>query len=55
VVGGDTTVQFTNTQLFPAAHTVKGFKADHGYDLATGLGTADGQRLVGELSRGGRF
>ena len=32
-------------------HTVKGFKADRGYDL----GTADGQRLVGQLSRGGRF
>ena len=34
---------------------MKGFKADRGYDLGTGLGTADGQRLVGQLSRGGRF
>ena len=55
VVGGNTTVQFTNTELFPGTHTVKGFTADRGYDLGTGLGTADGQRLVGQLSRGGRF
>jgi subtilase family serine protease len=55
VVGGNTTVQFTNTDLFPGTHTVKGFRADRGYDLGTGLGTADGQRLVGQLSRGGRF
>ena len=55
VVGGNTTVQFTNTELFPGTHTVKGFRADRGYDLGTGLGTADGQRLVGQLSRGGSF
>lgn len=29
--------------------TVKGFDAVRGYDLATGLGTADGARLVSEL------
>lgn len=55
VVGGNTTVQFTNTDLFPGTHTVKGFRADRGYDLGTGLGTADGQRLVSQLSRGNRF
>ena len=55
VVGGNTTVQFANTVLFPGTHTVKGFRADRGYDLGTGLGTADGLRLVGQLSRGGRF
>jgi subtilase family serine protease len=55
VVGGDTTVQFTNTDLFGGTHTVKGFKADRGYDLATGLGTPDGYRLVGQLPRWGSF
>jgi subtilase family serine protease len=55
VVGGDTTVQFTNTMQFPGTFTVKGFKAKRGYDLATGLGTADGARLVGELAGAGRF
>jgi subtilase family serine protease len=56
VVGGNTTVSFTNPgPQFPGTFTVKGFKADRGYDLATGLGTADGQRLVGQLTRTGRF
>jgi hypothetical protein len=34
---------------------VKGYKAKGGYDLATGLGTADGARLVGQLTGAGRF
>jgi subtilase family serine protease len=55
VRGGDTTVQFTNTAQFPGTFTVKGFKADDGYDLATGLGTADGARLVQQLTGPGRF
>jgi subtilase family serine protease len=56
VVGGNTTVSFTNPgPQFPGTFTVQGFKADRGYDLATGLGTADGQRLVSQLTRTGRF
>jgi hypothetical protein len=52
VVGGNTTVQFTNTTQFPRTFTVQGFTAKHGYDLATGLGTADGARLVSQLAGG---
>jgi subtilase family serine protease len=52
VVGGNTTVQFTNTAQFPGTFTVQGFTAKHGYDLATGLGTADGARLVSQLAGG---
>ncbi len=55
VLGGDTDVAFTNTTQFPGQHRVKGFRAKRGYDLATGLGTADGARLVGELTGAGRF
>lgn len=53
VVSGNTDVVFTNTTQFPGTHFVNGFRAKRGYDLATGLGTADGARLVGELARGG--
>jgi subtilase family serine protease len=56
VTRGDNTVQFTNPgPLFPGTFTVKGFRAKDGYDLATGLGTADGARLVPQLADPGRF
>jgi len=55
VVGGNTTVQFTNVTQYPGTFTVKGFRAKRGYDLATGLGTADGARLVGQLAEFGGF
>jgi hypothetical protein len=35
---------------FPGTHTVQGFNAVRGYDLASGLGTADGTALVSELA-----
>lgn len=54
VTRGNTTVQFTNTTQFPGTFTVQGFTASRGYDLATGLGTPDGARLVQELA-GGRL
>jgi subtilase family serine protease len=49
---GDTTVTFTNpsTEQYPGTHTVPGYTAVPGYDLATGLGTPDGTRLVGQLA-----
>jgi subtilase family serine protease len=50
VTGGNTTVQFTNTTQFPGTFTVPGFTASRGYDLATGLGTPDGARLVRQLA-----
>ena len=53
VSGGNTTVQFTNKIQDPGTFTVKGFTAKRGYDLATGLGTADGARLVGQLRSSG--
>jgi subtilase family serine protease len=53
VVGGNTTVAFTNTTQFPGTHTVPGFSAVRGYDLATGLGTANGSALVSALAGGG--
>jgi hypothetical protein len=34
--------------------SVQGFNAVRGYDLASGLGTADGARLVGQLAGFGR-
>jgi subtilase family serine protease len=52
VSGGNNTVAFTNTTQFPGTFTVQGFSASHGYDLATGLGTPDGPRLVQELAGG---
>jgi subtilase family serine protease len=57
VSAGDTTVTFVNPDgdPFPGQHTVPGFASVQGYDLATGLGTPDGPKLVAELalSRGG--
>ena len=52
VSGGNNTVAFTNTTQFPGTFTVQGFSASHGYDLATGLGTPNGPRLVQELAGG---
>jgi subtilase family serine protease len=42
-----------NTVTFPQdgqTITVQGFNAVRGYDLASGLGTADGAKLVSELA-----
>ena len=52
VTHGNSTVTFENPagDPFPGTHTVQGFNADRGYDLATGLGTADGTQLVAELA-----
>jgi subtilase family serine protease len=52
VTQGNTTVTFENasTDPFPGTHTVQGFNAVRGYDLASGLGTADGTALVAELA-----
>jgi len=54
VTHGNTTVTFQNlpTDPYPGTHTVPGYAAVGGYDLATGLGTADGVRLVSELANG---
>jgi subtilase family serine protease len=44
-----------NSVTFPQGGqtiTVNGFNAVPGYDLASGLGTPDGPRLVAELARG---
>jgi subtilase family serine protease len=56
VTAGNTTVTFVNppTDPFPGQHTVPGFSAVRGYDLATGLGTPNGPGLVAELA-GSRF
>ena len=46
---GNNTVTFT--QGTPAVTTtVQGFRAEHGYDLATGVGTVDAQYFVDELA-----
>ncbi|MFZ0089128.1 MAG: S53 family peptidase [Solirubrobacteraceae bacterium] len=52
VTHGNTTVTFENpaTDPYPGLHTVPGYAADRGYDMATGLGTADGVKLVSELA-----
>ena len=52
VTRGNTTVTFENPagDPFPGTHTVPGFSAVRGYDLATGLGTANGTALVAELA-----
>jgi subtilase family serine protease len=45
-----------NTVSFPQAgktHTVQGFKATRGYDLASGVGTVDARWFVPELARTG--
>lgn len=52
VAAGNTTVAFTNpaTDPYPGPHTVLGYTGVPGYDLATGLGTANGAKLVSELA-----
>lgn len=56
VTAGDTTVSFTNppNDPYPGPHTVPGYAAVGGYDMATGLGTPDGVRLVSALAGGRR-
>ena len=52
ITAGDNSVSGTQ-QLPPVAgqtFSVQGFDAVSGYDLASGLGTADGARLVGALA-----
>jgi subtilase family serine protease len=52
ITSGNNTVTFTNTgPSDPGTFTVQGFNAVSGYDLASGLGTVDGARLVAELAR----
>ncbi|HXD63270.1 MAG TPA: S53 family peptidase [Solirubrobacteraceae bacterium] len=57
VTHGNNTVTFENPagDPFPGTHTVQGFNAVRGYDLASGLGTADGTALVAELAGHGGF
>ncbi|HEY6525053.1 MAG TPA: S53 family peptidase [Solirubrobacteraceae bacterium] len=57
ITRGNSTTTFTNPagDPFPGTHTVQGFSAVRGYDLATGLGTADGTALVAELAGHGGF
>ena len=47
VTKGNTTVSFTQGGQ---RHTVRGFTAARGYDLASGVGTVDGAYFVGELA-----
>ncbi len=52
ITAGNNSV-FGTQQLPPVAgqkFSVQGFDAVSGYDLASGLGTADGARLVGALA-----
>jgi subtilase family serine protease len=48
ITRGNNTVTFTNSNN--VTYTVQGYNAVRGYDLASGLGTADGARLVAELA-----
>ena len=58
VTAGDNSVTFTQqvpgTPDDGTTYTVNGFQARPGYDLASGLGTIDGLRLVRQLVRLGR-
>jgi subtilase family serine protease len=54
VTHGNNTVRFTNPTRFPGTFTVDGFDAVAGYDLSSGLGTANGTRLVDQLAAVGR-
>jgi subtilase family serine protease len=49
VTAGDNAVRFLRRGRVV---TVRGYRARRGYDLASGLGTVDGARLVRELARG---
>jgi subtilase family serine protease len=55
ITSGNNSVAGTNTVQFPGPFTVTGFDAGSGYDLSSGLGTANGRRLVSQLSGPGRF
>ncbi len=48
ITSGNNTVTFTNSNN--TTYTVPGFNAVPGYDMASGLGTPDGPRLVAELA-----
>jgi subtilase family serine protease len=54
ITSGNNTVTFTQTDSsapdFGKTYTVQGYNAGRGYDLASGLGTIDGARFVGELA-----
>jgi subtilase family serine protease len=50
--GNNTFGPFTNSN--GVTYTVVGFEAGPGYDLASGLGTVDGARLVMALAQGGQ-
>jgi subtilase family serine protease len=54
ITSGNNTVSFSQGTP-PETFTVDGFEAAPGYDLASGLGTANGTRLVSQLSGSGRF
>jgi subtilase family serine protease len=55
ITQGNNSVSGVNVTQFPGPFTVTGFDADQGYDLASGLGTANGPRLVGQLAGFGRY
>jgi subtilase family serine protease len=55
ITSGDNTVSGNNVTQFPGPFTVIGFDAVPGYDLSSGLGTANGRRLVSQLSGSGGF
>ena len=51
VVSGNNTVSFSQGG---ALHTIRGFAARRGYDLASGVGTVNAPWFVRELARAGR-
>jgi subtilase family serine protease len=51
VVSGNNTVSFSQDGT---PHTIRGFAARPGYDLASGVGTVNALLFVGELARAGR-
>jgi subtilase family serine protease len=52
VTSGSNTVSFTQGGK---VHTVQGYRARPGYDLATGVGTVDGRYFVPELAALGKY
>jgi subtilase family serine protease len=54
ITSGNNTVSFSQGTP-PETFTVDGFEAAPGYDLASGLGTASGARLVNQLAGFGRY
>jgi subtilase family serine protease len=53
ITSGNNTVTFTNSD--GATYTVQGSEAVPGYDMASGLGTANGSRLISQLAGFGRY